>query len=419
MLTNFVPGDRVACYHACPHKNRIDLIGRRLVEQRYLPVVIAQHVREWLRFATYLEKRGLTMPLHSRDADAQAYVTERVRTLRSASRVRFVRASIRIFLEADEEGRFRRRVGRAPRPVPSWLASALEQYVTFVQSHRGLAHRTVVGRRWRLVRFAECLGRAGVTSLEAIVPLHVQQFLVDLRAYALGYRLTYTSTLRSFFGWAYAAGLVPLDLSPAVTTPRRFKQSGVRDVLSETEVARILSAVDRSTVIGRRDYAVLILAARYGLRPCDIRQLQLEAINWRDGIVSLKQAKTGRLLTLPLLPDVAAALIAYLRDGRPATTSRHVFVRHRAPFEPFVAANNLSSIMRLALRRVGLGLRSGRRGLYLFRHTLASRMLAAKCQIKVIADVLGHKSTETTMEYASIDLATLRCVPISEEEVRA
>ncbi len=419
MLSKFVPADRVASYHACPHKNRIDLIGQRLVEQRYLPVVLAQHVREWLRFTAFLEARGLAMPRHSRDADAQAYIAERVRTLRSASRARFVRASIRIFPEADEEGGFRRRVGRAQRSVPSWLAPALERYVTFLQAHRGLAQRTVVGRWRRLVQFADSLERMGVTCLEAIMPLHVQQFLAQLRAYALGYRLTYTSTLRSFLGWAYAAGLMPLDLRPAVTAPRQFKQRGIRDVLSEAEVARILSAVDQSTVIGRRDYAVLVLAARYGLRPCDIRQLQLEAINWRAGVLSIKQAKTGRLLTLPLLSDVAAALIAYLRNGRPATTSRHVFVRHRAPFEPFVAANNFSSIIRLALGRVGLGQRSGRRGMYLFRHTLASRMLAARCPIKSIADVLGHKSTETTMEYASIDLVALRGVAISEDEVLA
>lgn len=419
MLSKFVPADRVAAYNLCPHKNRIDLIGHRLVELRYLPVVLAQHVREWLRFTAYLEKRSLAMPLHSCDAHAQAYIGARVRRLQSASRARFVRASIRIFVEADEEGRFRRRVGRAPGPAPSWLATILNQYVSFMKTHRGLADRTIAGRWRKLIRFGQFLDQAGVTSLKTILPFHAQQFLVELRAYAIGYRLTYASTLRSFFGWAYAVGAMSVDLRPAVVSPRCFKQSGVRDVLSENEVARILSAVDRSTVIGRRDYAVLILAARYGLRPCDIRQLQLEAINWRDGVLSFKQAKTDRLLTLPLLPDVAAALIAYLREGRPATTSRHLFVRHRAPFEPFVAANNLSSIIRLALERVGLGQRSGRRGLYVFRHTLASRMLAARCQIKIIADVLGHKSTETTMEYASIDLAALRCVAISEEEVRS
>ena len=133
---------------------------------------------------------------------------------------------------------------------------------------------------------------------------------------------------------------------------------------------------------------------------------------------SIIQAKTGRVLTLPLVPDVADALIAYLRNGRPATPSRHVFVRHKAPFEPFVAANNLATIMRQALQRVGLDQREGRRGLYLLRHTLASRMLASGNPLKRIGDVLGHASADTTMEYASVDLTTLRRVAISEAEVR-
>lgn len=230
--------------------------------------------------------------------------------------------------------------------------------------------------------------------------------------------MTYATTVRSFFGWAYATGSIATDLRPAVTAPRRFKQRGIRDVLTEDDGARILSSTDRSSTIGRRDYSVLILAARYGLRPCDIRQLQLEDLHWREGVLFIRQAKTGRLLTLPLLPDVADALIAYLHDGRPTTTARHVFVRHRAPFEPFVSANNLEAIMRAALRRTGMDHRPGRRGLYLFRHTLANRLLAAGCAMKSIGDVLGHASTETTMEYASIDLTALRRVSLSEQEVR-
>ena len=157
-------------------------------------------------------------------------------------------------------------------------------------------------------------------------------------------------------------GLLPRDLSVAVVPPRQFKQRGLRDALSEREVTRLLNGVDRSSAIGRRDYAVLLLAARYGLRPSDLRRLRLDAVNWREGVLSITQAKTGRVLTLPLLPDVADALIAYLRDGRPATTSRHVFVRHKAPFEPFVAANNLATIMRQALQRVGLDQREDAAG---------------------------------------------------------
>jgi integrase len=208
-----------------------------------------------------------------------------------------------------------------------------------------------------------------------------------------------------------------MDLSAATLSARHHRHTGLRDVLSEDELTRLLTAVDRSSAIGRRDYAVLILAARYGMRPSDIRQLRLDDLQWRDGVIAIRQAKTGRPLVLPLLPDVRGALIAYLRDGRPATEARQLFVRHRAPFEPFVPANNLAAIMRTALRRAGLAERPGRRGLYLFRHTLATRMLAAECPIKTIGDVLGHVSTDTTMEYANVDLHGLRRVALSEAEV--
>jgi integrase len=408
----------MSSYNASPYKSRIALIRQRLIDQRYLPAVAAEHVCEWLRFTIYLQKRGLSLPQHSRETAAQAYFSRRVRGL-SASRTRFVRASLRIFLEADDQGRFRRRIGGPDRPVAACLSTAVDRYVGFLREHRGSAPGTVARQLWQLTRFSETLECFGVMSLEVVVPRHVQRFAIEIRAQALTTRMGYASTLRSFFGWAYAEELVPIDLRAAVAAPRRFKQRNIRDVLSESEVARILNAVDRSTVIGRRDYAVLLLAARYGLRPCDIRQLQLESLHWREGILTLRQTKTGRVLTLPLLPDVSAALTAYLRDGRPATTSRYVFVRHRAPFEPFVPSNNLAMIMRTALQRVGLDKRLGRRGLYLFRHTLANRMLDARCTMKSIGDVLGHTSTESTMEYASIDLTALRSVTISEQEVRA
>jgi integrase len=169
--------------------------------------------------------------------------------------------------------------------------------------------------------------------------------------------------------------------------------------------------------LGRRDYAILLLAARYGLRPCDIRQLTLDEIDWRGARIDIRQVKTGRPLALPLLADVADALSAYLRDGRPASTNRTIFLRHCAPFEPFAVENNLAAIMRTPLRRAGLADRTGRRGLYLFRHTLATRLLASGRPLKAIADLLGHASTQTTYGYTRVDLVGLRGVAISEEEV--
>jgi integrase len=188
-------------------------------------------------------------------------------------------------------------------------------------------------------------------------------------------------------------------------------------VLGQSDLDRILTSVDRSTPLGRRDYVILLLAARYGLRLCDIRQLTLDEIDWRGARIDIRQVKTGRPLALPLLPDVADALSTYLRDGCPASTDRTIFLRHCAPFEPFAVENNLAAIMRAPLRRAGLAARTGRRGLYLFRQTLATRLLASGRPLKTIADLLGHASTQTTYGYTRVDLVGLRGVAISEEEV--
>lgn len=419
MFAHYYFADQVQRYRASPHKPRIDHVAQSLVDQRYLDEVVADHLREWLRFTTDFDTRGISLPSRVLAPEVQTYVARRL-PHGSASRLRFVRASVRIFLETDARGAFRRRIGTAvARPLKAWIAPAVDAYTTFLHQHRGLADRTVRKRIWQLAQMADFLDQAGVTALPEIQAPQIHQFFTELQGQKPATRLTYGVTLRSFLRWTYQEGLLPVDLSAAAISARHVRQAHVRDVLGTDDMNRLLAAVDRSGATGRRDYAVLLLAIRYGLRPSDIRQLRLDDIRWRQGLITIQQAKTGRPLTLPLLPHIAEALAAYLRDGRPTAAAREVFVRHRAPFEPFGPTNNLAAIMRTALRRVGLDQRSGRRGLYLFRHTLASRLLAAGCAIKTIGDVLGHLSTDTTMEYANVDLAALRRVVLSETEVRA
>jgi integrase len=417
MFSRFFPADRVESYRRSLHKGRIDHVAGAVVARRYLDEVVAQHLREWLRFTSYLDARGLVLPSDVRAPEVQTYVAHRI-PRGSASRIRFVRAAVRIFLETDAEGNFRRRISTAvSHPLSAWMRPVVASYLIFIRQHRGLSERTRSRRGWQLSLFSEFLVGAGVQEVAAIGTAHIQEFLVHLDGQAPATRLTYGGTLRSFLRWAYQERLMSTDLSAAAMSARGYRQARLRDVLDDEEIEQILTAVDQGCATGRRDYAVLLLAARYGLRPSDIRQLSLDDLRWREGIITIRQAKTGRPLVLPLLPDVASALIAYLEQGRPETKARHVFVRHRAPFDPFVASNNLSAIMRTALRRVGLDQRPGRRGLYLFRHSLATRLLAAHCPIKTIGDLLGHVCTDTTREYATVDLPALRRVALSEAEV--
>ncbi|MEP7307665.1 MAG: site-specific integrase [Acidobacteriota bacterium] len=419
MFARYFWRQQVDQYRASRHKARIDHVAGSLVAQRYLDDVVADHLREWLRLTTYFDTKGVPLPSGVRASAVQDYIAQRPGG-RSAPRLRFVRASARLFLETDAAGHCRRRIGGAPaHPMSAWLAPIADAYRVFLGHHRGLAVRTVHKRMWHLAQFAAFVDQVGVRTLAGLQAAHIQQFLTQFHRHAPATRLTTGVSLRSFLRWAYQESLLPTDLRVAVIAGRHSRHAGLRDVLSEEEITDLVMAVDRSSAIGRRDYAVLLLAARYGMRPSDIRRLQVDQVQWRAGVIAIRQAKTGGPLTLPLLQDVRDALIAYLRNGRPPTHAREIFIRHRAPFEPFVAANNLSTIMRTALRRVGLAQRPGRRGLYLFRHTLATRLLAAECPIKTIGDVLGHVSTDTTMEYANVDLQALRKVSLSEAEVQS
>jgi integrase len=182
--------------------------------------------------------------------------------------------------------------------------------------------------------FAEYLEHPGVAELGDLRPRHVRDFYEN-RAGGRP-RRSYGSSLRAFLRWAATRHAVPVALADAIPRPRCYRLVTLPDVLAAVDLERILAAVDRSTPIGRRDYAVPLLAARYGLRPCDIRQLSLDHLDWRGMCLHIRQAKTGRPLVLPLLCDVADALTAYLRGDRPASPSRVIFVRHRAPFEPFI-----------------------------------------------------------------------------------
>lgn len=412
MFLNWFSNDDRKRYQTSAQKLTIDHLGSSLVNLRYADEVIRQHLHEWLRFCVYLEDSGIS-PLPAANSDlVQNYVTKRIEGL-SDSRARFIRVSIRIFFEADENGKFPRRI-KSRTSTPIWFGQILTQYLQFARVHRGMSEETERKHRQHLSSFAHYLENCGIVQLDAITPHHIREFYENTGGVP---RRWHGPTLRAFFNWAAAQGWLSKTLGDAIPRPRQYRHIGLPDVLNKSDMERLLAAVDRSTALGRRDYAILLLAACYGLRPSDIRQLTLDHIDWRAARIDLRQVKTGRPLALPLLPEVATALSAYLCDGRPSSTNRVIFLRHCAPFEPFANENNLNAIMRKALRRAGLYDRSGRRGLYLLRHTLATQLLASGHPLKTISDLLGHASTQTTYIYTKVDLVGLRAVAISEEEV--
>ena len=209
-----------------------------------------------------------------------------------------------------------------------------------------------------------------------------------------------------------------IDLAEAVIRPRIYRLSSPPQIFDKATVEKLLGSVDRSTPLGKRDYAMLLLAARYGLRSSDIRKLRLQDIRWREQRLVLIQSKTQQPLELPLLADVDHALAEYLRHGRPSCDAREIFVRHMRPIAPFGDHNSHWAVMARALRGAGITNREPRRGFHLLRHSLATHLLDGGVPLEVISDVLGHSSVETTRRYAQVDLTGLRSVALSETEVR-
>ena len=174
MFSNWFSGDDLEHYRTSPHKQRIDRIASSLLRLRYASEVIRQHLHEWLRFSAPSRQRRRAATRAAQESVRQ-YVAERVAG-RSASRSRVLRASVRIFLEADEQGRFRRRVG-CPPSTPAWFGPILTLYLQFVREHRGLAQKTARKYIQKLSAFAQYLEGAGVTQLGCITPEHDSRLL--------------------------------------------------------------------------------------------------------------------------------------------------------------------------------------------------------------------------------------------------
>ena len=219
-----------------------------------------------------------------------------------------------------------------------------------------------------------------------------------------------TTALRSFLRFARYRGDIENDLAACIPAVANWKQSILPRALPSGQVDQVLKSVNRKTAIGRRDYAILLILARLGLRAGEIRALTLDDLDWQEGLITVR-GKAGRFSQLPLPKDVGAAIADYLRHGRPDTTSRCVFLRAKAPAGGFRGQCGISSIVRHTLERAGID--SPRKGAHQFRHALACQMLKQGASLSEIGELLRHRSPQTTAIYAKVDLDSLAALALS------
>jgi integrase/recombinase XerD len=219
-----------------------------------------------------------------------------------------------------------------------------------------------------------------------------------------------TVYLRSLCRYLYATGRTPRDLSVAIMGPRVYADEAIPSTLRAEDIARILDVIhhDRSA-LGRRDYAIVLLLARYGLRAGEVTALKLSDLDWRHDRLRIFQAKTGVVSELPLLPGVGNAILDYLQHGRPPVTCREVFIRNRAPYRPFRSGSSLYTSFRRRLEAAGVT-SAGKKGPHALRHARAVTLLRAAVSTKHIADILGHRSAQSTRVYLKLATEDLRAI---------
>jgi integrase len=194
----------------------------------------------------------------------------------------------------------------------------------------------------------------------------------------------------------------------AVPAAKSTRQARIPSVWDPGDVTKILAAIDRGNPCGKRDYAIILLITRLGLRGVDVKRLEFADLDWAGNRLSVVQAKTGYRVQLPLLKDVGWAIIDYVRHGRPASDCPQVFVRHTAPIGPFSDQDHLHQILVKHARAAHVRLGEERRhGMHSLRHTLATRLLEQGTPIEEIADILGHQQVASTGVYLKSSLRLL------------
>ncbi len=295
-------------------------------------------------------------------------------------------------------------------PLSRW-APGFERHL---RHERGLAPATVAGYATQLSFFERFIGGRGVGDASGLTPAILDLFIEERRSTVAANSLGPTcSALRSFLRYLFRERVIARDLAATVDGPLRYALSGVPRSISTEDLARTLRSIDTRSALGRRDLAMLLLLAVYGLRASEVAALTLDDLDWRTATLHVRSRKAGHAAAYPLRADVADALIDYIRRGRPQTIARHVFLSARAP-RVAVTHQIVSSRATRVLKRAGVEVRHA--GSHTLRHTCAQRLVDAGFTLQVVGDFLGHRQTSSTRIYAKAAVEDLREVALGDIE---
>jgi site-specific recombinase XerC len=310
------------------------------------------------------------------------------------------------------------RIDTSRLQVPAAMKKSLSEYEQYARDRRHLRASTLRERMRTIAVFLDDLGSRTVTTLDQLQPADIAAFVASRGRLGPRSMSRTVSDVRCFLQFLLLRGILQRDLSQVLPTVRVPRDAAIPSVWDPELVERLLKVVDRSSPRGKRDYAILLLACRLGLRLGDIRTLTLDDLKWDMAAIEITQSKTRAPLCLPMTEEVGEALID-LKSGRPQTAHRELFLRAQPPFTPFADDGHFYYIVKYWRELAGIRFRTKQHcGLHSLRHTLATQLLREQTPIHVISEILGHATTASTMIYAKADVESLRAAALNTEELR-
>ena len=286
-----------------------------------------------------------------------------------------------------------------------------KEFEDYLRTERGLSPRSIIRHLPIIRRFLHEVCPAGVDDLCKIGQESVIGYIErHARDWSPKTGKVMCWSLRAFLRYLHHRGLNPRALAGCVPSIRRWKLATLPTYLPTGQVQKALDGCNRATAMGRRDYAILMMLAKLGLRADEVATLTLDDIDWRAGEMHVR-AKGRQRARMPMPPDVGAAVVAYLRNGRPKSPCRRLFVRTLAPHVGFASGSVITWIAKTALDRAGVR-DCAHRGAHIFRHSLATDLLRSGATLTEIGQLLRHESHDSTRIYAKVDIEALRTLSL-------
>lgn len=286
------------------------------------------------------------------------------------------------------------------------IGAIMVKYLAFKTEQR-LNKKTVYQYECHLSRFLHYLKNNNIEDITFLRLLHILNYIKSISPRTISAARISIQVLRDYFKFLYTQQILETDFSFMIPRSNYKSQPKLPSIYSKEEVEKLIASVDRGSSIGKRNYAVILLAARLGLRSSDISNLKFENILWEQNTISFVQYKTEKEIELPLLPEVGNAIIDYLKYSRQESDEPFVFLTVRSPIIPITPAG-IESLVQHTFTESGINIKNKRHGPHALRHSLAGRLLERQTVLPVISEVLGHENTESTKFYLRVDLTSMR-----------